>query len=75
MSGYLLAGMLLDKFLHEVLQVKLQLFESMLFYFFLFVEEGLRFQRRHLPGIFRMLVDELAKLLIRLHQVRFDTCF
>jgi hypothetical protein len=47
----------------------------MLFYFFLFVEEGLRFQRRHLPGIFRMLVDELAKLLIRLHQVRFDTCF
>ena len=70
-----MAGMLMDQLLHDVLQVELQLLQFVLLYFFLFCEEGFRFELFHLALVFKVLGGELAEFLIRLHQMRFDVCF
>lgn len=67
-----MAGMFMDHLFHDVLQVKLELLQPMLFSFFLFSEEMLGFQLLYLPLVFEVLISELTKFLTRLHQMRFD---
>lgn len=69
-----MAGMLMDHTLHDVLQVKLQLFKSMLFNFFLFREKMLSFQLFYFTFVFLMLGSKLPEFLTRLQQMRFDVC-
>lgn len=67
-----MAGMFMDQTFHDVLQVKLKLFKTMLFSFFLFCEKVFRFQLFHLAFVFKVLARELPEFLTRLHQMRFD---
>jgi len=57
---------------HLVLQAKLEFFQTMLLDFLFSGEHVFTFQLLHQAIVLMVLRHEVAKLLVRLHQVRFD---
>jgi hypothetical protein len=63
-----------DRF-HLIFQAKFNLFQAMFLYLLVVGQVRQRFQRVQFMCVLRVLVGELAKLLVRSHQMRFKFIF
>ena len=68
----MLKGVFTHYLFHLILETEFEFLQTMFFDLLIGRKRVLAFEYRNQPVIFMMLVHESAKLLVRLHQVRFD---